>query len=386
MDLHNTCESVCAALFGKGEVCSRNELKELLGIGDADLDGALDRLVGTGILIAISGGDKGGVDALSFAPNLALAGVSIDQNDIGAELWFPASRIRHRRSVVASDSDPVPPAIALLREILKSAPDTKVASLGVAFPGLIDTTNGHVQVSTHFPEFNDRPLANEFVEALGCESPVLVERSAVCDMTHALLFSGRELGDALLVSLKTDLSAAALLDGAILYEKSGKLSELGHLKILGGDIPCVCGGTGCVETVVGRLAWEREYGRLRRSANGLPSSLDEALERGVAEAETLVLESFEALMPILECATTILAPEQMLISSDLPADIAEKAAAFLLGKLQSATFGASVRDVIPLNATSTVDGAADIGACWLAGNPQYSGKDPGAAAGSGPWR
>ena len=367
---NHTFESVCAALFAKGRACAQIELAELSGLDEDALNNTVERMLDENILIAAR--EKGGmVETLSFAPNLVLAGLVFDRHRMEAELWFPASGERVRVYGNDTGPDPTPCAVTLLKEALAKAPGANIASLGVAFPGFVDIGNGRIASSAHFPEFNDRPLADEFVEALGWKVPVFIEQAAVCDMTHATVFSKWDTKNAVLVSLRTDVSAVALLDRQILYGKTGNLGGLGHLNLPGGDIPCVCGKTGCLETVVGRLAWERGYKRLRPKESGLPQSLDKALEKGTLAAVNLVLDSLDALTPILRNTITILNPERVFLASDLPAEVAEAAATLLAERLKNSELGLSLQEVVPLESTSTIDGAAEIGACWLSGHPRY---------------
>ena len=55
-----------------------------------------------------------------------------------------------------------------------------------------------------------------------------------------------------------------LLDGKILDGKTGNLAMLGHTGDAQSKIPCLCGKRGCIDTVVGEVAWNREFRKISK--------------------------------------------------------------------------------------------------------------------------
>lgn len=311
--------------------------------------------------------------AVAFAPDIACMGVSINRDGVDAELWYPASGRRERaeRRLDVSE-DPVPTALESLSSLLEANPGTRALCVGVAFPGEIDSSRRNVLSSVHFPEFHDRPVAMEFAEALGLDAPVFVERNAVCDMASMVMRDSAS-EDVLLVSLHSGVSAAVLIDRQILYGKSGNIGELGHLRHPESSVPCACGRVGCMETLVGWLAWERMFKRLSRELGKPRKSFDEAIAEGDPDAMELLLGSAHALFPPLENLCILLKPGKVVFSTNLPPSARSAFATAVERRLANAVPKSDRPKVEALSEYSTVDGAAAIGMFWLSGHPQYAG-------------
>ncbi|TNE87460.1 MAG: ROK family protein [Deltaproteobacteria bacterium] len=130
-----------------------------------------------------------------------------------------------------------------------------VEALGVAVPGFLD--GEVVRASPNFPSWRDVPLAARLRDRLGI--PVAIEN----DATAAALGAHARRGaseDLVLLTLGTGVGGGAVLGGRALRGRTGSAGELGHL-FAGGEQPCGCGATGCLETWVSTSGWQRRTGR-----------------------------------------------------------------------------------------------------------------------------
>ncbi|NOY74980.1 MAG: ROK family transcriptional regulator [Kiritimatiellaeota bacterium] len=305
---------------------------------------------------------------VAMNPETLILGVSINREVIKTVSLDLTGRVTNSETALLTDGDdPVPEAVKLLSKLMKKLSVAPVIALGVSFPGLIDVTKQEVAFSVNFPEFVNRPVAEEFRLALQLDAPVFIERNAVCDITR-LVTNRRLSGDAILVSLHSGVSAAVYIDGQILHGKSGNIGELGHLKLRDGAIPCACGGVGCVETVVGGLAWSRKYRKALRGrrSEGLPARFADALDAAVPEAVAILRETLSALCPVLSEITTLLRPDTLVFSADVP-----ESTALVFSTVINEGFESVAPEVVLAEPFSTAAGAAALGLLWLSGNPHY---------------
>jgi len=373
--LNKSQNAICSVLLSKGP-STRREICAFSDLSWASISQAASQLIDAGILSEERDDEapkkKGRPSGhVVFSQDLACLGLSINRDGIDAELWYLASderqKVERRLDV---EEDPVPTALESASSLLDANPDARIICVGVAFPGEIDSSRSEVISSVHFPEFSNRPVTMEIREALGIDAPVFVERNAVCDMADLVTRDGAE--DVLLISLHSGVSAAVLIDGQILYGKSGNIGELGHLKHPDSTIPCACGRVGCMETLVGWLAWKNRFKRIARETGKPRMLFDEAIVAGDSDALELLRESANALFPSLENLCILLKPGKVAFSTNLPPSARKAFATVVERRLGGVVPESDVPKVEMLPDSSTVDGAAAIGAFWLSGHPQYA--------------
>jgi len=370
LKLNNSQRRVVAALVDQGSL-TRREICGIVELSWAAVSKIISHLQELGIAVATDERDitlrgrRPGV--ISMNPDSLTLGVSINRGILKAVALNLAGGVAESVSVMISDGDdPVPEAVGLLRELLSRLDESRVFALGVSFPGLIDPTKKEVTFSVNFPEFVDRPVAEEFRLALPLDVPVFVERNAVCDLTR-LVTNGGVAGDAMLISLHSGVSAAVYIDGQILHGKSGNIGELGHLKLRDCAIPCACGGVGCIETMVGGLAWRRAYNKaIRGNREGKPARFADALSAGVPEAVAILRGSLTHLFPVLSELSSLLRPETIVFSADIP-----ESAALVFSTVMKEEFNDECPEIVLADSFSTAAGAVALGTQWMSGNPHY---------------
>ncbi|MCK5843568.1 MAG: ROK family transcriptional regulator [Victivallales bacterium] len=368
--LNNSQQRVVAALVECGSL-TRREICETVDLSWAAVSKIVLHLQNAGILVCsderdvTQRGRRPGVIAMN--PDSLTLGVSIHRGGIKAAAINLAGELLHSESaILAEGDDPVSEAVKLLFKLLQKVRGWQFIALGVSFPGLIDPTKKEVAFSVNFSEYVNRPVAEEFRLALDLNVPVFVERNAVCGLTR-LVTSGAITGDAMLISLHSGVSAAVYIDGQILHGKSGNIGELGHLKLQEGSIPCACGGVGCIETVVGGLAWQRAYNKATRGNRaGKPAGFAAALSAGVPEAVDVLRRSLSNLFPVLLDLSLLLRPETIVFSADVP-----ESAALIFSTVMNECFNGESPEILLAEPFSTAAGAAALGLLWLSGNPHY---------------
>ncbi|RAX44715.1 ROK family protein [Arthrobacter sp. AQ5-06] len=164
-------------------------------------------------------------------------------------------------------------AAALAGDAMAEAGLGRLDSIGACMPGLVDPSTGVVRHAVNLG-VETLNLAGELEELLG--SPVAVEndvKAAALGALGALTArtartartahrpatggSGRNETLAYL-NLGTGLAAGVVRNGRVLRGPDGMLGEIGHLPV-GGDVPCVCGQVGCLETLASGSALARMW-------------------------------------------------------------------------------------------------------------------------------
>ncbi|NTW41616.1 MAG: ROK family transcriptional regulator [Cellulomonadaceae bacterium] len=153
-----------------------------------------------------------------------------------------------------------------------------VLGVGIGSPGVIDAAGVVLEAPNR--GWFDVPLAGLLADALSL--PVHVANDANTAVLGEFTFGGAA-GDGLLVlTVRQGVGAGIVLDGALVQGHGHAAGELGHVTAvderdavegspLGPPLPCACGRTGCLETVMSVPA-------LRRRIAGLdPQQADAAL-------------------------------------------------------------------------------------------------------------
>lgn len=164
-------------------------------------------------------------------------------------------RIRYDAGSLPTVSDTVNIARAVVEGMqTELAGMTRVAGVGAAVPGLVNSSDGTVLLAPHL-KWSDEPLAAELRAGLGL--PARAANDANLGSLAESLF-GVAVGASDVVYLNgsaSGIGGGAVVGGAPLRGASGYAGELGHTVVTPGGTPCHCGRSGCLETEVslGRL-------------------------------------------------------------------------------------------------------------------------------------
>jgi len=319
-DFNNSERAILDAVLRNGAL-TKSELCKTTGLSWAGISKYVAGLLNRGLLEKISNEGMSGkgrpAGKLDINSMIYCAGISISYSRIQAVICHPRGEIINFLKInLNRDEDPVPEAIKLLENLITPEIKPNIISLGVSFPGLIDPGKREVLNAVYFSEFYHRQIAEEFETALKLDIPVTIERNAVCELIDSLTEFQLE-DDILLISLNSGISAAIAVDGKILQGKTGNLALLGHLPCTENEIPCLCGKRGCIDTLVGEAAWQRNYRRISKLPKASDSFCD-AIENGMPQAVKMLKYSLVNIIPIIETLLTIFEPENLVFSADLP--------------------------------------------------------------------
>ena len=123
-----------------------------------------------------------------------------------------------------------------------------IIGVGVGCAGVIDTFNGIITKSPHFPAWKDFAFAARLSGRIGL--PVKLEND-VNAIARGEKWCGAAVGEDnfICMALGTGLGGAICLNGQIWRGVDGMAGEVGHICIDPDGAPCNCGSRGCLETV-----------------------------------------------------------------------------------------------------------------------------------------
>jgi glucokinase len=137
-----------------------------------------------------------------------------------------------------------------------------LTSVGIGWPGPVDTDAGVVTKAVHLPELRGFPLADTLSDVVG--APVRLGNDVqVATDAEFSLGAGRPYGSILGVFWGTGVGGGIILDGRP-WTGRGGAGEIGHVVVRENGRWCPCGRRGCLEAYAGRAAMEK---RARRAVD-----------------------------------------------------------------------------------------------------------------------
>lgn len=190
-----------------------------------------------------------------FAPGAGLVvAASMSSGGVEACLVDAVGTVRNREEVKFADrNDADVVARAIAEAVAAASIGAEPVGIGVAVPGLCDTSNGEVIGSGQVPGARGRLIG----ERLAAQSklPVFVDNDSRAQALAERWFGlGRGLETFASVQTGDGLGVGLVLGGAIVRSRRGSAGEVGHTAVvIDGDV-CNCGLRGCWETIA-TLPW-----------------------------------------------------------------------------------------------------------------------------------
>ncbi|MEV5444527.1 ROK family protein [Streptomyces sp. NPDC052644] len=135
--------------------------------------------------------------------------------------------------------------LALLTSLIDRLRTPGTLAVGVALPGLVETTTGSLRHAPGFP-CDDLPVRALLEEAVGL--PVHVDNDArAATWAEHRTGAGQGHRDTLVITAGTGWGCGVVIDGNLLRGSQGFAGEVGHLHVDPGGPTCYCGRQGCAE-------------------------------------------------------------------------------------------------------------------------------------------
>ncbi len=123
-----------------------------------------------------------------------------------------------------------------------------VSAMGIAIPGLVNRQTDRVVVSRALPTTVREDLHSEFTRAAGMRVEIENDANAAAYGEYKI-GAGRGSRDIFYMMIGKGIGGAIILDGKLWTGATGFAGEIGHITIDSDGIECMCGNTGCLETV-----------------------------------------------------------------------------------------------------------------------------------------
>lgn len=251
-------------------------------------------------------------------------------------------------------------------------PRKKILSVGVNLSGRVNSESGY-SYSFYFME--EQPLTMLLESQLGCnvyienDSRAMAYGEYICGAIH-------DKRNMLFINVSWGLGVGIIVDGKLVYGKSGFSGEYGHFPMFDNEIICRCGKRGCLETEASGSAVHRML--TERLKEGQASTLSDKYKSGqeisiedimnaVALGDVLAIEIMEKVGSVLGKAISglinLFNPELIVIGGTLSA-----AKDYLMLPIKSAVNKYSLnmvsKDTV-IKTSKLGDKVGVIGACML---------------------
>ena len=153
--------------------------------------------------------------------------------------------IEHAESTVSSEN--IVPQLATIAGDLRPALG-QVVAIGVAIPGLVNRQTDRVVAPRDLPPTMVEDLHGSLMRATGYRVEIENDANAAA-YGEFKVGAGRGCRNMFYMSIGQGIGGAIILDGKLWTGASGFAGEVGHITIDAEGYECVCGNTGCLETL-----------------------------------------------------------------------------------------------------------------------------------------
>jgi glucokinase len=195
-----------------------------------------------------------------------------------------------RRAAEATDVKGGPGAVVrqfkrLLAEICGADDLAKLAGVGIAAPGPLDSETGTILHIPTLPDWESFALGDTLKAEFGL--PVVVENDGIAAAYGEWQYgAGRGLRHLVYVTVSTGIGGGVVVDGRLMHGWRGMGGHVGHFRMAPEGPVCACGATACFEAFASGTALGR---RARRLAQDNPSSmLGQMAATGAVDARHLI--------------------------------------------------------------------------------------------------
>src|SRR5256885_12908153 len=179
-------------------------------------------------------------------------GVDIGGTKVAAGLVNAAGEIVSKTRVSMNATGSASQAMDCVHQAIEkamAASNGTVAAMGVSSTGPLDPHSGIVLHTPNLPCWIDFPLRREIEQRYGL--PVRLDNDAnAAGLAEATWGAGAGHNSVFYVTIGTGVGTAIILNGRVLYGRTGTAAEGGHMTIdFHAPVRCGCGKRGCLESM-----------------------------------------------------------------------------------------------------------------------------------------
>ncbi|CAL8975596.1 N-acetylglucosamine repressor [Propionicimonas sp. T2.31MG-18] len=157
--------------------------------------------------------------------------------------------------------------VEVCRELLAEAgiDPARLRGVGIGVPGPVTHSTGRPSSPPIMPGWDGFDIVGRLRSAF--DVPVYVDNDANMMAIGEHAHAWKDVADLLYVKFATGVGLGIILDGQIRRGAQGSSGDIGHVRVPGGPPNlCHCGGTGCLEAVIGVPALLEQLERAGRTA------------------------------------------------------------------------------------------------------------------------
>ncbi|MBW4716283.1 ROK family transcriptional regulator [Saccharothrix obliqua] len=266
----------------------QSQLVRRTGLSGAQVSQSVQELVKDGVLEvdAPGSGRARGRVRLSRMRGVAV-GVDVGFNHISAvarPVGDPHDRIAVRREGSGANIGfrrLLPSVLRLVREAVEETNQgmADVVSAGLAVPRMVDPRTGRFTTPVLPPWETDDDPAGELAAELG--TPVVMDNDANLGALAEQTYTSEEAVEHVVyVKASTGVGIGIVVGSNLVRGRRGAAGEIGHLTIDPNGEMCLCGGRGCLDTLVGSESLLAKVKQSQRgTARDVPNTLAELVLR-----------------------------------------------------------------------------------------------------------
>ena len=203
------------------------------------------------------------------------AGIDVCGATMRAVILSAGGEVIERRELARKGEDLVPEIANLVAALRELKP---IKSVGVGIPGLVNRETDRVLISTGLPSAAHGNIHSDLMNVTGLRFELENDANAAAYGEYTA-GAGRGATDLFYIGIGDWIGGAIILGGKLWIGASGCAGEVGHITINTDGIECVCGNTGCLETVAAAPnIVRRARDRLDRDSTSSLSRLSMAAE------------------------------------------------------------------------------------------------------------
>src|SRR6478752_7391899 len=175
-----------------------------------------------------------------------LIGMHVSGAKLQAALVDTSGNVTERVETAIAPENMIEQAAGVARTLV--AKSGNVSALGFAIPGLVNRQTDVVMISPAVPATMVEDLHGGLMRATGLRVELENDANAAA-YGEFKVGAGRGSRNIFYMMIGNGIGGAIILDGKLWTGASGFAGEVGHITIDTEGLECVCGNTGCLETV-----------------------------------------------------------------------------------------------------------------------------------------
>jgi len=179
-------------------------------------------------------------------PPANFIGINVSGTQARAALVNSEGALIEGRFGEIAPKDFVKQLVAMIEDLRSR--EVAVSAIGVAIPGLVNRKTDRVIAPRDLPSTIVEDLHGELMRATGLRVELENDANAAAYGEYQV-GAGRGARNMFYMMIGNGIGGAIILDGKLWTGASGFAGEVGHITIDTEGFECVCGNTGCLETV-----------------------------------------------------------------------------------------------------------------------------------------